>query len=178
MYIHTPQSDPSKPPHQSIKQTNKPNQLKAAREGKLRRARRKRQVDYDKWRAVNHLEAERLLKEGGRVGDWIFRPSGAGALWRCGWVLRLSACGRVLNPFHEPTVTRAGGLSLSWLFLEDTVIHIPVKEEEKGAGDAVGKKLTIGDKVYHVRYPLTLRHNPFACFSLWTPRSLTTKQPP
>lgn len=53
-------------------------QLKVAREGKLRRARRKRQVDYDKWRAVNHLEAERLLKEGGRVGDWIFRPSGTG----------------------------------------------------------------------------------------------------
>lgn len=41
-------------------------------------------------------------------------------------------------------------MSLSWLFLEDTVIHIPVKEEEKGAGDAVGRKLTIGDKVYHV----------------------------
>ncbi len=55
-----------------------PRQLKAAREGKLRRARRKRQVDYDKWRAVNHLEAERLLKEGGRVGDWVFRPSGTG----------------------------------------------------------------------------------------------------
>jgi hypothetical protein len=46
-------------------------------------------VDYDKWRAVNHVEAERLLKEGGRVGDWIFRPSGAGELCVFVWLLAL-----------------------------------------------------------------------------------------
>lgn len=58
---------------------------------------------------------------------------------------------RETHPAIPHTTKPTGGLSLSWLFLEDTVIHIPVKEEEKGAGDAVGRKLTIGDKTYQVR---------------------------
>lgn len=62
-------------------------------------------------------------------------------------------CGRIVSERDSSctTTNQTGGLSLSWLFLEDTVIHIPVKEEEKGAGDAVGRKLTIGDKTYQVR---------------------------
>ena len=113
LHLSPPLSNPNPPPPRP--------QLKQAKEGKLRRLRRKRQVDHEQWRAVNHLEAEKLLREQGRVGEFVFRPSGSG-----------------------------GGLSLSWLFLEDTVIHIPIKEEEKGAGDAVGKKLIIGGKTYQV----------------------------
>lgn len=56
-----------------------------------------------------------------QVGEWLFRPSGSGSI------------------------------SLSWLALEDLVLHIPVKEEEKEAGDAVGKKLTVQGRVYQVR---------------------------
>ena len=42
-------------------------QVRLAKEGKLRLSRRQRKVDDERWRTVNHLEAEKVLKQQGKV---------------------------------------------------------------------------------------------------------------
>lgn len=94
--------------------------LAKAQEGQQQQARgrRVRRVDHPDFRKLNFKQAEEYLVKNNKPGEHMFRPS------------------------------NTGGLSLSWHLCSGIVLHVPVEEQDKREGEALGRRLKIKDKVF------------------------------